>query len=512
MYTILLADDEESVIEVLRSSIGWQELGVGTLLSVMDGMAALEEFEKHRIDLLIADIRMPRMDGMELIRRVKKISPWTRCILLTAYGEFEYAQMAIRLGVENYLLKPIVKNEIEQTVRSALDNIYQKRGSTDNLLKENTLRRWMAGTIGEEELAERASVLEINLYRPAYCVICIAKKHDVSTALFRAACMEALETQYDIYTFWDDKGRFMMILGGRAIDLDMLEKTVMEAAKKADTTENVAVSFGVVVNEADSLHVSYQTAMDTLEQADLRTAEIVLPVRKPGTSYLSDLLAGEVRTLYYEQKRESRMNGYRHIAGKLCGKQHWNTEYGIWLVRACIQVLVEEFPQRDGLQEQVYRAAPSGMWPEEPEKAGKKVIDFLDRVYPIFEECLNSYSPMVQRTIRYIRDMVLEGELISLKEYCSKIGMNSAYLGHVFKTETGLFFNDYLNQCRVERSIVLMRNPDRKLGEIAELVGFSYASYYIKCFRNCKGVSPSVYRQGLLRTQDAEKMTGRGVG
>ena len=74
MYTILLADDEESVIEVLRSSIGWQELGVGTLLSVMDGMAALEEFEKHRIDLLIADIRMPRMDGMELIRRVKTVS------------------------------------------------------------------------------------------------------------------------------------------------------------------------------------------------------------------------------------------------------------------------------------------------------------------------------------------------------------------------------------------------------------------------------------------------------
>lgn len=509
MYTILLADDEESVIEVLRTSIGWQELGVGTLLSVMDGMAALEQFEQHKIDLLIADIRMPRMDGMELIRRVKMISPQTRCILLTAYSEFEYAQTAIRLGVENYLLKPIVKNEIEQTIRSALDNIYRKRGSSDNLLRENTLRRWTAGAIGEEELAERASVLGINLYRPVYCVMCIARKGDVSTALFRTACVEMLETRYDIYAYWDDKGRYMMILGGKEMDSEQLEQLVKEAAEKADRTKSVAVSFGVPVNEAESLHISYQTAIDTLEQADMRTEEVILPGRKPGTDFLSDLLAGEVRILYYEQEQERRTNGYRHIAGKLCGKLQRDKEYGGWLVRACIQVLVEEFPQKDGLQELVYREVPTGGWPQEPEKAGREMAAFLERVYRIFEECLDSYSPVVQRTIRYIRDKVLEGELISLKEFCGKIGMNSAYLGHIFKTETGLFFNDYLNRCRVERSIVLMRNPDRKLGEIAELVGFSYASYYIKCFRSCKGVSPSVYRQGLLRTQDAGHLAGR---
>ena len=105
MYTILLADDEESVLEVLRTGIGWQELGVGTLLSAMDGITALEQFERYRIDLLIADIRMPRMDGMELIRRVQTLSPDTHCILLTAYGESKYAQAAIRLGVEKDVYK-----------------------------------------------------------------------------------------------------------------------------------------------------------------------------------------------------------------------------------------------------------------------------------------------------------------------------------------------------------------------------------------------------------------------
>ena len=502
MYTILIADDEESVLEVLRSGINWQELGVGTLLEAADGIAAMEHFERCRIDLLITDIRMPRMDGMELIRRVKKLSPNTRCILLTAYGEFQYAQTAIRLGVENYLLKPIVKEEIEQTVRSALDNIYQNRGSSDNLLKENTLRRWAAGTIGEDELAERAVVLGLNLYLPFYCVLCLAKKKDASTALFRAACMEALEEQYEIYSFWDDKGRYLLILGGKTIDQTALKETVRIAAERTGALETAAAAFGISVNEADSLHISYQIAVDTLEQTDLRTSEVILPVQKPGTNYLADLLAGEIRTLFYDQEQAHRTNGYRHIAARLCGRQLWNEENGKCLIRACIQVLVDEFPLRSGLAEQIYREVSPGGWPEKQEETREEIVAFLERAQNIFDDSLKNYSPVVQRTMRYIHDMVLAGELVSLKEFCTKIGMNPAYLGHIFKSETGLFFNDYLNQCRVERSIVLMRNPNRRLGEIAETVGFSYASYYVKCFRNYKGVSPSAYRQGLLRENE----------
>lgn len=499
MYTILIVDDEESVLEVLKTSINWQELGVGTLLSAMDGVAALEQFEIHRIDLMIADIRMPRMDGMELIDRVRRLSPNTRCILLTAYGEFEYAQAAIRLGVENYLLKPIAKEEIEQTVRNALDNIYQKRGNSDNLLQENILRRWTEGIIGEEELTERANVLGFNLYQPVYCVICMAKKGNCSTALFRTACIEALEKQYDVYSFWDDKGRYLLILGGKEIDTEKLEKVVQTAAEQTDALEKVAVAFGIPVNEADSLHISYQMAADTLELADLRREGTILPVQKIGTNYLSDLLAGEVCTLFYEQSEEYRKNGFWHIAARLCGKQQWKAEYGACLIRACIQVLVEEFPLKKGLPEKIYKEAAPASWPERQDEIREEIVAYLDRGWRIFLDCLENCSPIVQRTIRYIRTMVLEGEPVSLKEFCTKVGMNPAYLGHIFKEETGLFFNDYLNQCRVERSIVLMRNPNRKIGEIAETVGFSYASYYVKCFRNYKGVSPSVYRQGLLR-------------
>ena len=159
MYRVLLVDDEESVLKVLKTSIDWLALGVDTPVTAADGVQALEAMERSPFHLLIADIKMPRMGGLELIRRVRQLYPETRCILLTAYSEFDYAKEAIRLGVENYLLKPVQKEELESTVQNAMANLYSHRGNGGNLLYENILHRWLAGAISGEELSERAGVM-----------------------------------------------------------------------------------------------------------------------------------------------------------------------------------------------------------------------------------------------------------------------------------------------------------------------------------------------------------------
>ena len=76
--------------------------------------------------------------------------------------------------------------------------------------------------------------------------------------------------------------------------------------------------------------------------------------------------------------------------------------------------------------------------------------------------------------------------------------MNPAYLGHIYKKETGIFFNDYLTRCRINRSVILLRNPNYRIKDIAEKVGFASASYYVKCFREMKGISPARYRMGIM--------------
>lgn len=503
MYHVLLADDEESVLNVLRTSIDWQGLGIETLLTANDGLAALEVFERQQIDLLITDIRMPRLDGLELIRSVRRLYPETHCILLTAYGEFDYARQAIDLGVENYLLKPVAKNEIEQTVSNALNNLYHRHRNTSGLLSENILRRWINGSITSEELSERAAVLGINLYLPQYCVICIVKRSKVPVSLFRAALIENLSTSYEVWHFWDEKGRFILILGGKSVDTGALAAQLEEIAAAWQASGDIAISVGTTVTETALLHLSYLTAAEILERSDLTKSQTVLPGDVTPHALGSDLLVEEIRTLFFEPNETFRRNGYNHLALKLF-KSDMKRDLSP-LMHACIAILVTEFPEQENLQKMVFEQ--EWILPDQPDK--EKFIatlhKLLNGVYTIFADCLEKRSPIIQAALRCIHNSVIEGSSISVKEFCVKNGMNPAYLGHLFKQETGSFFNDYLMQCRINQSVILLRNPNRKIKDIAEKIGFTSTSYYVKCFREAKGMSPAKYRLEIETNNEKEQ-------
>lgn len=493
MYTVLLVDDEESVLNVLKASICWQELGVDVLLIASDGREALELFEQRDIDLLVTDIRMPVMDGIELIRRVRMIQPETHCVLLTAYGEFELAQEAIRLGVDNYLLKPVAREEVVQTIESTLDNIYKNRRSSESLLKENTMRRWALGTISAEELGERAAVLGINLYQQTFCVLCIVRRNQSSMAAFRAVCRSFLQQKGQVYGFWDEKGRYILILWGKQFDRDMLEEELSKLACREEVSDKVSMAIGTVVENYEMLHISYQAASDALETADLSTAGVIVPLAPETIGFDADRLSEELRLLFYETDPKVKKAGMLHLAEKLY-RSDWEETIFSGLCRTCVHVLTQDFPLYLGLTEQIYTETENIVRPCTREEGRTAAVKLMEMVQEIFDACFAKYSPMVQHMILYIRSSVLRGEEISLKVFCAKHGVTPAYLGHMMKKETGIFFNEYLLRCRLERSLILLRNPNYKIKDIAETVGFSSTSYYVKCFREYKGASPAKYR------------------
>ena len=495
MYSVLLVDDEESVLSALKDSIDWQELGVDTLLTASNGRAALDLFESGQIDLLVTDICMPVMDGMELIRNVRRLRPETHCVLLTAYGEFEYAKEAIRLGVDNYLLKPMARDEMIQTIQTALDNVYKRRSNSRTLLQENVLRRWASGTISGEELSERAAVLGINLYQPVYCAVCMGKRGGASIARFRSACCELLQSSFDIYSFWDEKDRYIIILGGKSLQPEQLRQELSQLVKQLEMEDAAALTVGTPVTEAELLHLSCQSACETLEVAGLIAAGGVLPA----TEAPPDLLVTELQELFYEPSTQARRQRYQQILSRLCRKKRSYMDAFPELSRIYAHALAKEFPTQSGFQEQLRQ------WTEQngqihSEEEGK-AADFalMEYCQGLFAQCFGQFSPMVQRAIQYIRASVREGEGISIKEFCAQSGVTAAYLGHMFKKETSVFFNDYLMSCRIDRSLALLRNPNQKIKDIAEAVGFASPSYYVKCFRDNKGVSPAKYRQDQER-------------
>jgi two-component system response regulator YesN len=380
-----MVDDEAQVLDNLSESISWPQFGIETVLRASDGIEALECLKQHPVDLLITDVRMPRMNGFELLHRVHEQYPAIHCILLTAYSEFEYAREAIALGVENYLLKPLQSNELEATIEKALDNIYRSRSA---IFRDNILLRWVEGTIGTEELAERANLLNINIYQSSYCAAVLeSPKANSLLAAYAAECADTFENGIEAFGFWAerDKGnnRFVFIIGGKNLNRNILESQFYQAALRLNLAGRVRAGIGDIVSDAAELPLSYRKAI--------------------------------VKTT----KSENENSG--HI--------------------------------------------------------------------------LNSLSPVVRQTLNYINSNYAEG--VSIKEFCALHNMSPAYVGWLFKKETGIFFNTYLMEFRIQRATELLRDGGERINEVAALTGFSSPSYFISCFKRSVGLSPVKYRETI---------------
>ena len=120
MYHALLVDDEISILHNLYEAVSWEEYGFEEITFAHDGIEALTNLQHKNFDLMITDIKMPNMDGIELLRRVHTLYPNISCILLTAYSEFEYVREALQLGVDNYLLKPLNVAELTASIEKSL--------------------------------------------------------------------------------------------------------------------------------------------------------------------------------------------------------------------------------------------------------------------------------------------------------------------------------------------------------------------------------------------------------
>lgn len=492
MYTVLLVDDENSMLEMLRDSIAWQHFGVDTVLTANDGIQALDIIRRQQVDLLITDIRMSDMDGLTLIRTLRQEFPQVHSILLTAHSEFEYAREAVRLGVENYLLKPLNRVELEETIEKALDNLYIQRGyrewkKRDGLFQDNIFVRWLNNAISQEELAERASFLDLNLYAPKYCVVAVQKKSgDISVRPFCIELQKKFSTQCDAYFLWDMRRYHVFILGGQELDTDFVLRCFWDMVPSYAVANQIAICVGEIVHSASDVCISYQTACRRLDAANIDTIDPIALVCAQEESIRQEAVFVCVNSIINTSDSEARRCQTRELLDRLTITGITPETYAL-LCQVLMQLFTQHFPEKkDPRLRLATRLRISGIHaPEEWEE----LIDFT---YLLYQHTLNELSPVVHRAISYIQENY--NKQLSIKEYCAMCKMSTPYFGHLFKTETGMFFNNYLNQCRMCAAISLLHDTNLKLNDIAQRCGFSSSTYFIACFKKQTGLSPNKYR------------------
>ena len=189
MYRALVADDEPMILDGIDSLISWEEFGIEIAAKVENGREALSILLEQPIDILITDIRMPVMTGLELLRELRKNGKHTKTIVLSGYDDFHYVKEANLYGIENYLLKPVEEKELEETLLHLIERLEseqrQQRQMQESyrLLRDNILCRWLEGTISREEWEARAEFLELPGSGEAYQICVLKPRSPVSQSV-----------------------------------------------------------------------------------------------------------------------------------------------------------------------------------------------------------------------------------------------------------------------------------------------------------------------------------------
>lgn len=436
MYRVLIADDEPFILDGLKYVINWEEHGLEITSTVKNGIEALEVLENIRIDILITDIRMPKMDGLDLIREIRQRAINTKVVIMSGYTEFEYAREAARLGIENYILKPVQEEELSSTLLAAVEKIeaeqYLKVEQNMGLeiIRENILYRWVTGMIGDAELRQRSDLIGISLDSDLYMACVMEIQHTREDTEHRQANPD---TGHDRLT--GDIGLMQFAVCNICLETFQMNNNINNTAFR-NLDGNVVII--LCWNETDGFN--YDKALELVNAC----------IGNIRTSLNSDIcaLAGSVEHGYL-----SAAKSYKNALSlrntlpvfPFCGVVDWNS-------------------------------AP--LIADAAEKSPRQSV---------------SFSPLVTKAVKYIHDRYHEE--ISLKTLSAVFDVNPAYLGQQFKKETGQMFTNYLNYLRIEKAKELLLNPNLKANEIAVKVGYANQNYFYNIFRKYTGIYPSEYKK-----------------
>ncbi len=511
MFKILIVDDERIEREGLRAilSRGMPDLDIA---EAPNGAAALDLAETFRPDLVLMDIRMPGMTGLEAVERLTATQPDVRCIMVTAFDTFEFARQAIKLGVKDYLLKPSKAREIVETVGKVRGQIEEERRSRALALQQQAaLRKAMPlvetdvvtqllfDHVHEVHLEELVGLLETKATHGMFALNVMlppgaeAKYAAVKEKVRGAGWVGARNgRQIPAIVFREENRSYR----SQAVSLAQDLLTAAGGERTGEWFVGIGGVCATLANIRQSYHEALLASMETssfavryrlYEDAPLQSAEGAAAGthgRQREKQLLDHIRLGQWDAV--QDKLLEMLAAYEHQGANLVQTQQRLLEL-LWLASRTLSDLgVEVAAPFYTFQAQDYRqlrAETSGM---------------LERMKRAYAE---HYSRLEPDTIHRIKQYIEEhsDEDISLEAIGKRVGLSPFYISKLFKEQLGVNYIDFLTECRIEKAKRLMADPGKSLKEIAIEVGYHDPNYFSKVFKKTSELSPTDYRKRLLQ-------------
>jgi len=505
MYNVLIVDDEPFIAEGLIDAVDWSGYGLEVVGSAENGKAALELLRRIAVDILITDISMPVMNGLELIKQAREILPHLKVIILSGFNEFDYLKEGMKLGIENYLLKPVHFQELRSTLSSTVDKlntVKPERVFGDDeigILRDNIMLRWLTGRISPQEFSDRLAMLGIELKQP-YAAIAIVRSDGERDGYAEAERMLAGEKSAIVFRDAEEDAVIMFGLDDADSDRIEAERRLRELAEKESIRPGgLRIALGPAKPVAEAA-ASYERARRA-QQFFLVAPELSfidfdrLPAAS-GTGLPEGLLewGGYAKDLVAKDSAEL----LRRIAGDFAAIRASENADPVRVKGAAVELVIRMKMETDKLNR------------PEASEAYRNVLeqvmnaDSLERIESAVKDAAafasaslagEDMSPVIKQVLRHIEEHYAES--LTLKSMGQQFHIHPNYLGQLFHKQTGETFADYINKYRIEKAKKLLLESSLKVNEIARQVGYWEIGYFYKQFKKHVGIVPGEYK-GLM--------------
>ena len=535
MLRVFLAEDETIIRETLRDTMPWAQCGYTFVGEAGDGEMALPLIQQAKPDVLITDIRMPFMDGLALSKLVLQEFPQMKVIILSGYDDFEYAQTAIGLGVERYLLKPITKSTLMTVLQEVREKIQGERAQQNYLAqfrqeaqdyeqyaRRRFLERIVAGQLSVQEIYEQAEKLDLDLRAQVYdlaLVSAVPESSNTETYSERGARIRDEMVSYflkhpEYILFRWNLTSYAVLLLGRQENMEAIVSRCVNKVRQLYQTFGPELSWyaavGTPTRRLSALPGCFEEVSrlwayrHILPEQHILSAETVKTFTGTGSDHdLSGLDMSKVSPAMLTgvlqnasaQEIPSFVDEYIHSleealeSGPFC-------QYLMLSARFTATQFVEGL----GVEQREYLSGLGclGMVGQQisVEDLKRYLSDILLQAIKLRDRVTGSqYSGQLKQAVRYI-DEHYRCEDISLNRVAKEVDLSPNYLSAVFSQEMGTTFVEYLTARRMEKARELLRHSDLRSGEIAAAVGYKDSHYFSFLFKKTQGCTPRDYRGG----------------
>lgn len=532
MIKVFLVEDEIVVREGIKNNVDWVSHGCDFCGEASDGELAFPMIQKLRPDIVITDIKMPFMDGVELSKLVKKELPETEIVFLTGYAEFEYAKEGINLGIARYLNKPISSTELLQVVDEIAEKI-NKRKLEESLKKkyikdeEEALEmerreffaRIVSGEMSSSEILERARNMSVDISALFYnvCLVKMKSKNNI-IGEYSPSILEVYDKMSEmskdknlcIFNTYLE-GKAILVKGescGQIADIQKKYCDIFTEVMKDYPDITYFVAIGKTVNRIGEIVASYERASFALAHRFM--------VDGNGICSFEDIQKNEERKdrlnlseIDLKQIERKRVNEFLKTANvdeagyfvdeffDNLGKDTLNSDMFRQYIVMDIYFCVCEFIEEKGYERsEIEEFDIASKTLRNIDSTKEYITGIITRAIEIRDtSSADKYGETVREIKEYIENHYFEDEL-GLNELAEAVNFSPNHLSMLFSQETGTTIIKYLTDYRMNKAKELLKGTNKRSSEISLEVGYKDPHYFSFLFKKNQGVTPTQYRNG----------------